>query len=864
MVDANNNNFKKFVYDPLNKLQEIGTSLSDFEEIENSGIRYTLLGKGNFGYAEKMKSKKISSNSKNKCIFAIKKLVINNPNFKPKDILRETEIMISLDHKNIVKLYGYFTDKEKIDKFKEIYQGKPNIENEKEDKDVICLVLEYVENGTLEGYYKKHMENNKKNSQFNPIDQNFIIKVSKQLLDALQYLGSKSIMHRDIKPDNILLDENYDVKISDFGISALFYDLNPENMRKHKQLFSNFSMVGRQDFVSPEIEAGNSYDFRVDTYGAGLTMLCLMSYEYPINLLRDQVSNKVNRDIDFNKIHHNYNIYLKQLVFRMTDNNIQLRPYANEALEQLNYIEEMIKNPQNPFTKDYLDKINDAFMKKSQELKNKFKINLDINFNQNNNNQNNFNNNQNNFNNNQNNFNNNQNNFNNNQHNFNNNQNFYNNNQNFYNNNQNNINNPNFVNNQNYFAIQNNMNFQRGNQNNIYNQNYQNQMGVLRHNSNKNVPNMQMVNSQQVPIYQYNQSYLFNPNFNFINLLQKMQMKPVDLSQSSDNIYLVQNNTALIRVLQCIYEIVKNQKSLEQTIFIINECKKYRQDLSFSLSIIYILDIIGKNNSGQININEFTNTIQNFRNLLITKVERFNKNSSQMIPKWIFYEIFSNFNKEIIDNEIPWQNNLFDGLEEPDYLRKNSFPNVYENIEQFKNNYRNIFVENFYFIILNLTVCLKCNSIINVETGVSSLLNLDANTIDNVSNLIKKELLDDDYNNNHNNYFCPKCSQYSFGKTHKAFLNTPRFLLIDFYGTTKNTKKLEMEINLEDYILTNKGSKKYGLFGFICEEQNRKYSAYIYSNDSWTKYSEDNKIEKQYNIGSLNIYYPHMAIYRRI
>ena len=88
MVDANNNNFKKFIYDPLNKLQEIGTSLSDFEEIENSGIRYTLLGKGNFGYAEKMKSKKISQKSNDKSIFAIKKLVINNPNFKPKDILR--------------------------------------------------------------------------------------------------------------------------------------------------------------------------------------------------------------------------------------------------------------------------------------------------------------------------------------------------------------------------------------------------------------------------------------------------------------------------------------------------------------------------------------------------------------------------------------------------------------------------------------------------------------------------------------------------------------------------------------------------------------------------------------------------------
>ena len=87
--------------------------------------------------------------------------------------------------------------------------------------------------------------------------------------------------------------------------------------------------------------------------------------------------------------------------------------------------------------------------------------------------------------------------------------------------------------------------------------------------------------------------------------------------------------------------------------------------------------------------------------------------------------------------------------------------------------------------------------------------------------------------------------------------------MINFYGSTKNVKKLENEINLVDYTLTNKGSKKYGLFGFICEDQNRNYIAYIFNNNFWIKYSENNKIE-QYNVGSLNTYCPHMAIYRGI
>ena len=100
-------------------------------------------------------------------------------------------------------------------------------------------------------------------------------------------------------------------------------------------------------------------------------------------------------------------------------------------------------------------------------------------------------------------------------------------------------------------------------------------------------------------------------------------------------------------------------------------------------------------------------------------------------------------------------------------------------------------------------------------------------------------------------------------KTHKAFFNSPPFLLIDFYGSSKNSKKLENEINLSDFILTNIGPKKYGLFGFICEDQNNNYIAYINSNNSWIKFSGNNEIEL-YNIGSLNTYCPHVAIYRGI
>ena len=62
-----NNQYQNVVFDPLNQLLDIGTKLSDFQEIHKDEKPFFLLGKGNFGYAEKMISKK------NNKVYAIKK-----------------------------------------------------------------------------------------------------------------------------------------------------------------------------------------------------------------------------------------------------------------------------------------------------------------------------------------------------------------------------------------------------------------------------------------------------------------------------------------------------------------------------------------------------------------------------------------------------------------------------------------------------------------------------------------------------------------------------------------------------------------------------------------------------------------------
>ena len=78
-------------------LKGIGEKPEDFESIESKDKKYTILGKGAFGYAEKMKSKL------NNKIYAIKRILVKKD--LPKDFIRETSLMLQSNHMNIVKLY---------------------------------------------------------------------------------------------------------------------------------------------------------------------------------------------------------------------------------------------------------------------------------------------------------------------------------------------------------------------------------------------------------------------------------------------------------------------------------------------------------------------------------------------------------------------------------------------------------------------------------------------------------------------------------------------------------------------------------------------------------------------------------------
>ncbi|XP_042387060.1 mitogen-activated protein kinase kinase 1-like [Zingiber officinale] len=127
---------------------------------------------------------------------------------------------------------------------------------------VISLVLEYMDRGSLADVIK----------QVKTILEPYLAVVCKQVLKGLVYLHhERHVIHRDIKPSNLLVNHKGEVKITDFGVSAVL--LNSMGQRD--------TFVGTYNYMAPERISGTSYDYKSDIWSLGLVILESATGHFP-------------------------------------------------------------------------------------------------------------------------------------------------------------------------------------------------------------------------------------------------------------------------------------------------------------------------------------------------------------------------------------------------------------------------------------------------------------------------------------------------------------------------------------------------------------------------------------------------------
>lgn len=318
------NNLQSFLYDS----KDIDKKSQEF--IENFEIlKYINYGGCGVVFEGCIKNKNNCSNNfkdtNNNKHVALKFIMsnINEKNNAKKSkmksrILKELNLQKKMKHKNIISVFGYY-----------------------EFLNCSCLVLDYAKYGDLD-YFKKYLIR-KKN-----LSESFLGYITIQILEGLKFIHQFKIIHMDIKPQNILFDENLIIKISDFSVSQDYpnnisfteSDINNKN-NNILTTKTNLPIAGTSLYMSPEIlgkiKVGNDELSKVDLYSLGVMIYHLAYEKYPYNL------NYVNKD-DFDEIfikikknnlefppRKNYSLLFKNFLKSILNKNIKFRYNIDEA-----------------------------------------------------------------------------------------------------------------------------------------------------------------------------------------------------------------------------------------------------------------------------------------------------------------------------------------------------------------------------------------------------------------------------------------------------------------------------------------------------------------------------------------------------
>ncbi|KAL7240271.1 hypothetical protein ACSBR2_006017 [Camellia fascicularis] len=233
-------------------------SYTELEEATNNFDPSKELGDGGFGtvyYGKLQDGREV----------AVKRLYEHNYK-RVTQFMNEIEILTRLRHSNLVTLYGCTS----------------RLSRE------LLLVYEYIPNGTV----ADHIHGDRAKDR--PLVWSIRMSIAIETASALTYLHASDIIHRDVKTNNILLDNNFCVKVADFGLSRLF----PNDVTH-----VSTAPQGTPGYVDPEYHQCYQLTDKSDVYSFGVVLIELISSMTAVDISRHR--HEINlANLAINRIQH--------------------------------------------------------------------------------------------------------------------------------------------------------------------------------------------------------------------------------------------------------------------------------------------------------------------------------------------------------------------------------------------------------------------------------------------------------------------------------------------------------------------------------------------------------------------------------